>query len=128
MLAFEVVIDGTHVATAGVDNCSQLSVIIAAGRGGLHPDTDYHCSIGALLQVAVPKEYHHARWATPTIGPGSEIIVRVIETAHVDPPTKIYRSDAAVQESPYTEDELRELRRQDYFALKKEFDPQNVTE
>jgi len=33
-------------------------------------------------------------------------------------------SDKAVQENPFTEEELKEMRRQDYLELKKEFEPQ----
>ena len=51
-------------------------------------------------------------------------MVTVVDTDHPDPPTKRYRSDKEVQENPFTEEELKEMRRQDYLELKKEFEPQ----
>lgn len=38
------------------------------------------------------------------------------------PPKKRYHSDSNVQENPFTEDEIREIRYQDYLALNAEFE------
>jgi hypothetical protein len=51
--------------------------------------------------------------------------VTVVESDHPDPPIRRYRSDKEMQESPFTNHEMREMRWQDYLALKKEFEGQS---
>lgn len=48
--------------------------------------------------------------------------VEVIETDDITEPRKRFRSDHQVQEDPFTEEEAREMRYQDYLELKKEFE------
>jgi len=123
MLAFDVEIDGQHIALAGAPDWAVLHVIINAGRGGQVQGTYLDCSIGALTERDSSGIAHHVRWAGRKLSVGSRIVVNVVETDQPDPPTKRYRSDKEVQENPFTEEELKEMRRQDYLELKKEFEP-----
>ena len=50
--------------------------------------------------------------------------MKVVDTEAVDSPVKRYRSDAKVQESPFTEEEMRDMRYKDYLSLKAEFEGQ----
>jgi len=65
---------------------------------------------------------YHVRWRGRDLTVGSRVTVSIVDTGHPDPPVKRYRSDKEVQESSFTEEELKEMRRQDYLELKKEFD------
>ena len=53
---------------------------------------------------------------------GDKVQVEVVETIDIDKPKKRFRSDNEVQEDPFTEEEAREMRYQDYLELKKEFE------
>jgi hypothetical protein len=53
------------------------------------------------------------RWRGRTLTVGSRVTVSVVDAERPDPPVKRYRSDKDVQESSFTEEELREMRRQD---------------
>jgi hypothetical protein len=65
---------------------------------------------------------HHFRWKEGFLEVGSVFRVRVIDTLNVDHPIKRYRSDSDVQEGSFTDEELREMRYQDYLRLKAEFE------
>jgi hypothetical protein len=123
MLAYEVTLDGEKIATAGMNDWSVMSVIISASRGsiehGYKPNHTLH--IGGLSQDTDSGAYH-VRWKAPDLEIGSEILVRVIDCDHPDDPTRCYRSDKDVQENPFTEEEMREMRYQSYLDLKAEFE------
>ena len=53
----------------------------------------------------------NSRWAP-------KVTISVVDSEACDPPTKRYRSDKEVQESPFTDEEMLEMRRQDYLRLK----------
>ena len=53
---------------------------------------------------------------------GDKVEIEVVETIEIDQPKKRFRSDHEVQEDPFTEEEAREMRYQDYLELKKEFE------
>lgn len=65
---------------------------------------------------------YHFRWPKFELKVGSVVTIEVVETTDPTPPKKRYRSDAAVQENPFTEHEMREMRYQEYLALKAEFE------
>jgi len=124
MLAFDVEINGHHVALAGIPDWAILHVTVTGGRGrASEGKTHLECSIGGLSERDGSGTSHHVRWSGRDLLIGSRIVVTVVDTDHPDPPTKRYRSDKEVQENPFTEEELKEMRRQDYLELKKEFEP-----
>ena len=127
MLAFQVEIDGLPVVVAGAPDWSILTLHVNAARGepkakatsARSDNIDF--SVGGLSERTTDGEAHHFRWKPQSLGVGSRVVVTVVETETPDPPIKRYRSDSTVQECPFTDEELREMRWQDYLALKKEF-------
>ena len=78
--------------------------------------------VGGLSERDALGVAYHVRWRGRDLTVGSRVTVSIVDTGHPDPPVKRYRSDKEVQESSFTEEELKEMRRQDYLELKKEFD------
>jgi hypothetical protein len=128
MLAFRVEIDGELAHIAGVADWSLLAMHITASRGDAtapvesarQDSTRY--SVGGLSQPDESDICQHFRWQERELVIGSTVCVEVVETDAPDPVIKRYRSDAQVQENPFTDAEMRALRFQDYIALKKEFE------
>lgn len=125
MLAFEVEIDGQAVAVAGAEDWSMLDIILCAMR----PDPQAYVPEGSLdIRIggmSLPDENgvsQHLRWLQRQLEVGSSLTVRIVDSLIVDAPLKRFRSDAVVQESSMTDEELRELRYQDYLELKTEFE------
>ena len=129
MLAFEVAIDGKLLARAGLEDWAVLTCIVSAnranGRRGALANDDLRLHVGGLSQHDNDGASYHLRWGDPELllTVGSEVTLRVIETAEVNSPRRRHRADTMKEESPYTEDEERELRYRDYLELKEEFDP-----
>jgi hypothetical protein len=129
MLAFEMAVDGKPWIRAGMEDWTVLTCIVSAnranGRAGALASDDLRLHVGGLSQRDKDGVSYHTRWGDPEtlLTVGSEITLRVIETANVDPPRRRHREDSVIQESPYTEDEARELRYRDYPELKEEFEP-----
>jgi len=128
MLAFRVEIDGELAHIAGVADWSILAMHITASRGDAtapvestrQDSTRY--SVGGLSVPDKSDICQHFRWQERDLVVGSTVCVEVIETEAPDPVIKRYRSDATVQENPFTDGEMRALRFQDYMELKKEFE------
>lgn len=88
MKAFEVSINGHRLCVAGVGADGVLNVIVNCVTG---PDREIETfmHVGGLDGVTD----EHLRWAVPSIGVGTELLVRVVEAAAVDPPDQRYRCD-----------------------------------
>jgi hypothetical protein len=69
----------------------------------------------------------HFRWPDIELEVGAKVEIEVVDVQEVDPPKKRYRSDSEVRESPFTEEELKEMRYNDYLELKKEFENNEVS-
>jgi hypothetical protein len=123
MKAFRVVVDGKAIGDLGVADFSVASVIVDFGRPSMAETIDYHLRVGGLTQPDENGICRHYRWACPSIQEGTRIEIEIVDSESCVPPTRLYRSDHKVQESPFTEEEVRNLRYQDYLSLKKEFDP-----
>ncbi|MCF1458541.1 MAG: hypothetical protein LPH21_13565 [Shewanella sp.] len=124
MIALKIIVNGKYCATAGQEDWSVLASHVSATRPP--PDKDgeetIRFSVGGLSQFNEEGIAHHFRWKEINLEPGDKVEVEVTETAEVDPPVKRYRSDSEVQEDPFTEEEMREMRYQDYLELRKEFE------
>jgi len=125
MIAFLVEIDGERTVLAGVEDWSILALHINAMRAEAKPDEgdDLHFSVGGLTLPDSGQQHYHFRWPRKDLKVGSVVKVTIVESESVDPPIKRYRSDAQVQENPFTEEEIREMRYKDYLSLKAEFEP-----
>ena len=126
MIAFEVEIDGVRRVCAGVEDWSLLTLHMTASRreeAAKYPGGYMELTVGALTLPDPSDVRHHVRWGMPTpFEIGSVVTVRVVDLVEADPPSKRYRSDSEVQESPFTDEEERAMRYQDYLDLKAEFE------
>lgn len=125
MLAFEVQIDGGKPVLAGVEDWSLLNVMVTANRHEPEapvPGGYMEATIGGLSLPDGDDIRRHFRWPKRELQIGSTITIRIVESSTVDAPIKRFRSDAEVQECPFTDEEIRELRYQDYLELKAEFE------
>jgi len=120
VLAFKIELDSEHVALAGFEDWSVLGMHVSAGRSRINPE-EIELSVGGLSRADTSGVAFHFRWPGRRLQVGSTVTVSVVDTEHPDPPAKRYRSDKEVQESPFTDAEWKEMRRQDYLELKKEF-------
>jgi hypothetical protein len=128
MIAFQVEIDGELVAVAGTEDWSVLALHITGSRGSpTAPVVSARAdrvaySVGGLSEPDAQGVCHHFRWKDRQLSVGSKVVVTIVDVDTPDPPIKRFRSDAEVQESGFTDEEMRELRYQDYLELKKEFE------
>src|SRR5687768_18614310 len=123
MLCLEIHHNGQPIARAGTEDWAVMSAHVSAvrGDGGNDPgELDLH--IGGLSRPDESGVSHHTRWPVPELEQGDEVTIRILDCADPDPPRKRFRSDREVQEYPYSEDEMREMRYRDYLALKAEFE------
>jgi hypothetical protein len=129
VLAFEVAVDGKPFARAGAEDWAVLTCIVTAdrsmGRRGALAHDDLRLRVGGLSQRDKDGVSYHLRWGNSEnlLTVGSEITLRVIETAEVDPPRRRHFENPVNEESPYTKDEERQSRYRDYLELKAEFEP-----
>ena len=123
MIAFKVRLNGETLYVIGQPDASTLMTHLYASLG--KPEFDDYCRMAMRgLSHETAKGYcEHFRYKSLDLKIGDTIEIEILNTDEVDTPTKRYRSDHEVQESPYTEEEMREMRYQDYLMLKKEFAP-----
>ena len=123
MKAFRVVVDGKAMGDLGVADFSNASVIVNFGPASGAERVDYHLHVGGLTQSDENGVSRHYRWACPSIQEGTRIEIEIVDSGNCLPPTRLYRSDREVQEPAFTEQEMRNMRYEDYLELKKEFEP-----
>ncbi len=124
MLAFRIEVDGHEPFVAGVEDWSVLSVHVNAVRAEayMREADDLDFSVGGMTRDDEAGIAYHFRWPRIPLKVGSTVRVTLVETESPEPPIKRYRADRDVQENPFTEEEWREMRRQDYLKLKQEFE------
>lgn len=130
MLAYQIEIDGKKFLVAGVTDWGFLGIHINANRGDPKAPAEsartdqLDLSVGGITETDSNGEFFHFRWPRKELSVGSRVTVTLIETENTDPPIKRYRSDNKVQEEPFTEEEIREMRWKTYLELKREFEPE----
>lgn len=124
MLAFEILINGKKVATIGQEDMSILSTTIVASQGNQTGNVGNYVrlSLGGMSHELPEGFSQHFRWGNRNLSTGDRVELNVIETSHIDQPTKRYRSDSKIQESPFTDQEMKAMRYEDYLELRKEFE------
>jgi hypothetical protein len=122
MLAMVISINGEQILVAGEEICELLTAHIFAMRDSDVDKSEYHIEVSGLPEQREKGKHHHLRWKRTPFNVGDEITIKLTDVPTADPPLKRYRSDSEVQESPYTEDEIRERQWQTYLFLKKKFE------
>ena len=125
MIAIQIDIDGERYLTIGADDWSLLNAIVNLSRA--EPDQKVsegymEIGTGGLSKRLEDGVREHLRWGERPLQVGSVVTLSIVETDHVDPPRKRYRSDNQDPWAPFTEEELREMKYRDYLALKEEFE------
>lgn len=128
MIAFKVYINGEYKVTAGQEDWAVLSGHVDATRDASCGSSEGYIrySIGGLSLKNKDEFGHHFRWKEVELKVGDKVEFEVVDLPEVTEPVKRYRSDQQVQEDPFTEDEIREMRYQDYLELKKEFESEST--
>lgn len=125
MIAIQIEINGKHYAVVGAPDMSILHAEILAMYAEPNSkvrDGFLEFKAGGMTRPDSDDVLHHLRWARHPLSIGSTVTMKIIETETVDSPKKRYRSDKQVQESPFTDEEMKEMRYKDYLSLKEEFE------
>jgi hypothetical protein len=124
MIGFRVSINGGPSIVASQSDWAVLSAIVTAIRNDDASDTNgqIRVSLGGLSSRSHCGFAEHFRWPESSVQVGDVVEIEIIETENPNEPAKRYRSDREIEESPFTETELRELRYKEYLELKAEFE------
>lgn len=130
MIAFRVSINGGPSVIASQPDWAVLSAMVTAVRNNdaRGKDEQIRVSLGGLSGRSHCGFAEHFRWPESNVGVGDRVELEVIDTENPNEPARRYRSDREMQESPFTETELRELRYKEYLELKAEFEPETGNE
>ncbi|WP_310467391.1 hypothetical protein [Sphingomonas sp.] len=126
MLAFELFVDDRRICVAGMEDWAVMSVILSGvRRREQDPDDAGRLDIaaGGLSETGADGASFHSRWEKVDLTVGSRVVINLVETDQPDPPIKRYRSDREHHESPFTDEEIEEMEREDYARLKAKFEP-----
>ncbi len=113
MIAFRITINDNEPVIIGQEDWSVLIATITASKN--------HGFSGQFGGLSKEKEHgfcEHFRWKSPEVKLSDKILIEPIESELITSPTKRFRSDKEVQESPLTEEELKDLRYESYIELK----------
>jgi len=123
MFALKITINNGEPVVVGVEDWSLITASLTASRARHEKDEDdFEFRVGALVKQTVPGKHEHVRWPELQMSVGDKITIELIVAADVTPPIRRYRSDKSVQENPFTPEEIREMKRKQYLALKQEFE------
>jgi len=113
MIAFEVTLNGQRLCTASAGESGVLTAAVTwvlRTAPGVKEPSDLRLEVGGLAKGA------HLHWPSPRkLAVGDEVVVRILEAAYADPPTRTERDDRALVE---TEE------RKYYERLKLKYEPQ----
>ena len=98
MLAFEIYQNGKRICTAGTGEVPVINVLVCTSSA---PGEE-----GVRLVVGGMKGEEHVSWHNGPVGQGSEVCVKVVETAAVDEPLRQYRYESP----PTPEEELNQMK------------------
>ena len=128
MIALKVQLNGEILHVAGQEDFSVLFTNIVATQQNPDRNADDYVRLGTSgLSRETDEGYsQHFRWAGVELEIGDVVEIEIIDTDMIDAPQKRYRSDDKVQESPFTGEEEREMRYQDFLRLKEEFEGGNA--
>src|SRR5438067_12590871 len=95
MIALEVLVNGHQVCLAGVGEQGVLSAMVDWADSP-HSESEINLSVGGLDS----NTGEHLHWDAPSVGIGTEVLVRVVEATVVDPPARRYplQGQSAIEE------------------------------
>ena len=126
MLAFDVLLNGKKTMLTGFEDWAVLHADITANRAREEgTDDEFEMSVGGLALPRIEGQHEHVRWGRLRLSIGDEVMIRLVEVSRADTPKKRHRSDKAVQENPFTEEEIYEMQKETYLKLKKKFEGQS---
>ncbi|MBI1425759.1 MAG: hypothetical protein GC149_20225 [Gammaproteobacteria bacterium] len=122
MLAIRIKVNDKYHVTAGQNDWAMISMHVTASRDKGGVDDYVRLSTGGISKATRQGYCEHFRWPAANLAPGDKVELEIVDVEQIDAPLKRYRSDNDVQESPYSEEEWKELRYKDYLLLKEEFE------
>ena len=125
MKAYKISINGKYFSTVSHENWNVLTVTLV-GTCSEKNGEQFNLNAGGLLKQNSEGISQHFRYKTLSLKENDKVEVELVDTDAIDPPQKKYRSDHEIQESPFTEEEEKEMRYKEYLELKKEFESDNT--
>ena len=124
MIALKIRVNSEVMYVVGQKDVSILHSNVVVSRGNSERDVDDYIRLNTSgLSQDTDKGYpEHFRWKDRELQIGDVVEIEVVEADEIDAPVKRYRSDQEVQENPFTDEEVREMRYSDYLQLKEEFE------
>jgi hypothetical protein len=119
MIAYEVVVNGESLCTAGINELGVLTAMIAwvhrreqrnPETGESYPTTEFTLDVGAFAS----ESGEHRNWIKESLKVGDRIEINVRDLSTVDEPASRQQKDS--------EELIHEAKRQQYEQLKKEFE------
>lgn len=124
MIALKIRVNGDLMYIVGQEDVSILHSNVVVSRDNSERGvSDYiRLNTSGLSQDTERGYPEHFRWKERDLQIGDVVEIEILNTSDVDAPIKRYRSDRELQESPFSDEEMRELRYNDYLQLKEEFE------
>ena len=124
MIALRIRVNGDEMYVVGQKDVSILHSNVVVSRGNSERRVDDYIRLNTSgLSHDTDKGYpEHFRWKDRELKIGDVVEIEILETDEIDAPVKRYRSDHEVQENPFTDEEIREMRYNNYLELKEEFE------
>jgi hypothetical protein len=124
MIAIKIRVNGDLLYVIGQEDVSILNSNLVISRDNSERDVDDYIRLnaGGLSQDTDKGYPEHFRYKSQNLQVGDVVEMEIVDTDKIDAPVKRYRSDQEVQENPFTNEECREMRYNDYLQLKEEFE------
>lgn len=124
MIAIKIRVNGDLLYVIGQEDVSILNSNLVVSRDNSERGVDDYIRLnaGGLSQDTEKGYPGHFRYKSQNLQIGDVVEMEIVDTDEIDAPVKRYRSDQEVQENPFTDEEWREMRYNDYLQLKEEFE------
>lgn len=124
MIAIKIRVNGDLLYVIGQEDVSILNSNLVVSRDNSERGVDDYIRLnaGGLSQDTEKGYPEHFRYKSQNLQIGDVVEMEIVDTDEIDAPVKRYRSDQEVQENPFTDEEWREMRYNDYLQLKEEFE------
>ena len=101
MFAFDVLINGERVLTAGTEDWGLIHAEVMADRSrGPNGEDIFELNVSGISDQAAEGMKEHVRWGRRRLTVGDEVTFRLVETSDSDAPIKRYRSNEKIRKIP----------------------------